>query len=153
MFWNLVFIFWNFPRRKIAATIKPVHLLALDIGLKRTGVAFGDTKSGVIVALDTLKHDTTKELSQKVEQIVRSKKIERIIIGLPLLLSGEEGSQVNLVRSAAKEIEKIVNIPLEFIDERYTTKTGQNGLRSDPDARAACSILGIKMDRKNAIDM
>lgn len=130
-----------------------MFLLALDIGMKRTGVAYGETKNGIVVALDTIEHDTTNELAMKVEQIVRSKKIDQLIIGLPFLPSGDEGKQAELVRNSASEIGKIVNISIEFIDERYTTKTSQNGLKIDPDASAACSILSIKMDRKNAIDL
>lgn len=130
-----------------------MHLLALDIGLRRTGVAFGDTKSGVVVALDTFHHSTAHELATKVERVVREKKIDSLIIGLPLLLSGEEGEQSGLIREAADVIGKLVAIPVEFIDERYTTKKSLGGPKSDPDALAACTILTIKMDRKNAIDM
>lgn len=130
-----------------------MHLLALDIGLKRTGVAFGDTKSGIVVALDTFHCSTATELATKVERLVQEKKIDSLVIGLPLLLSGEEGEQSGLIRDAADVIKKLVAIPVEFIDERYTTKTSTGGPKSDPDAFAACAILTVKMDQKNAIDM
>ncbi len=130
-----------------------MHLLALDIGMKRTGVAFGDTKSGILMALQTIHHESTSELVKKVEEIIQQKRIEELIVGLPLLPSGEEGKQASIIRNAADEIVKKTGVSLEYIDERYTTKTMLKGLKTDPDARAACSLLHVKMDRKNAIDI
>ncbi len=130
-----------------------MHLLALDIGMKRTGVAFGDTKSGILMALQTIHHESTSELVKKVEEIFREKKIDALIVGLPLLPSGEEGKQVSIIRKAADEIGKKTGISIEYIDERYTTKNMLKAPKTDPDARAACSLLQVKMDRKNAIDM
>lgn len=129
-----------------------MNLLALDIGLRKTGVAFGETKSGILMALDTLRHESNDELTEKVSKIVRNKKIDQLIVGLPLLPSGEEGTQSTLVREAAKTIEATTGLHAEFLDERYTTKAAFTAKGSDPDAIAACALLTVKMDRKNAID-
>lgn len=129
-----------------------MNLLALDIGLKHTGVAFGETKSGIVMALDTIHHDSEKELVGKIVQIIRNKKIQHLIVGLPLLPSGEEGKQSVLVRETAKNIENATGLAVEFLDERYTTKAYFSSSTSDPDAIAACTLLTVKMDRKNTVD-
>lgn len=130
-----------------------MHLLALDIGMKKTGAAFGDTKSGILMALQTIRHESTSELIKKIEEITREKKVDALLVGLPLLPSGEEGKQASLIRETAEEIERRTGISVEYIDERYTTKNMPKAPKTDPDAKAACSLLHVKMDRKNAIDM
>ena len=130
-----------------------MFLLALDIGMKRTGAAFGDTKSGILMALKTIHHESTSELVKKVEEITHEKKIDALVVGLPLLPSGEEGKQASIIKEAADEIVRKTGISVEYSDERYTTKTALKVPKIDPDANAACSLLQVKMDRKNAIDM
>ena len=114
-----------------------MHLLALDIGTRRTGVAFADTDIGIPLSLDTITHSSFSELEDRVLSLLEEKKIDRIIIGLPLLPSGDEGAQVRIVRSFADRLEK-TGIPLSFLDERYTTP--KNG-SSDSETAAACSML------------
>ncbi|MSR67411.1 Holliday junction resolvase RuvX [Candidatus Peribacteria bacterium] len=130
-----------------------MNILALDIGLRRTGISYGETKSGIVIALDTMQHTTPEELSEQVKIIVKSKKIDHVIIGLPLLPSGLEGEQVSLVKAAAKMIENESGLTPEFLDERYTTKIHFSARGSDPDATAACALLTVWLDRKNAIDI
>lgn len=119
-------------------------ILALDIGGRRTGAALADTASGFVVALDTIKHTSTKELVAGVASIVQSKKISTLAVGLPILLGGEEGEQANHTKTVAEEIRKAVNLPLIFVDERYTTQSPKN---VDPDAKAACHIAEIALSR------
>ena len=120
-----------------------MNLLALDIGTKRTGVALGETESGILVALETIKHRDQKELVKAVEKIIHEKKVTKLIVGLPRLPGGTEGSQAVYVRDIVKVIQMTCNIPVKFIDERFTSK----GEGSDPDARAACAILETEMER------
>lgn len=132
------------------------HFLALDIGLARTGVAFGDDEQDFIVALDTLHHSTLDELATQVSRLVCEKKIDRMVVGLPRLPSGEEGEQAGIVRAAAKVIRSKTGLSVDFIDERYTTKTPLSGLKSDPDAESACQILSVYLaqkKRRNGIDI
>ncbi|ALM09818.1 MAG TPA: Holliday junction resolvase RuvX [Candidatus Peribacter riflensis] len=113
------------------------RLLALDIGTKRTGVAYLDDAVGVPLPLDTLQHRSTAALVAQLEQLIRARSIDQLIIGLPLLPSGEEGSQARLVRSVAAEIGSL-GLPILLKDERYTTPRGP---QSDPDAIAALNLL------------
>ena len=132
------------------------HILALDIGTARTGLAFGDDAHGFIVALGTCRHKTTEALADHVLHIIGEKHIDQLVIGLPLLPSGEEGKQAGITREAASVIERRSGLSPEFIDERYTTKAAPSGLKSDPDAESACQILTVFLEqkkRKNGIDI
>ena len=114
-----------------------MRTLALDVGTRRTGIAFLDDAVGVPVALDTFRHDRFDALVRHVERLVRERSIHRVVVGLPLLLSGREGRQARIVRSVAAMLEKPgLDIVLE--DERYTTPA-ENGI--DRDAAAAVALL------------
>ncbi len=76
-----------------------------------------------------------------------------LVIGLPLLLSGEEGSQSKIVKETVKHLKKDIDIPMDFLDERYTTTGQKSALRADPDSTAACALLTVWMDRRNTIDI
>ncbi len=120
-------------------------ILALDIGTKRTGLAYAQTGQGFVMALDTVRHDSTDELIALLRSIAQGKKIGELVVGLPRLLSGAEGKQAGLVRKTADAIAAALNLPVTFVDERFTSGAGE---RVDPDARAACAILTIALEKR-----
>jgi len=121
-----------------------VNVLALDIGIRRTGVAFVDASTDVPVPLDTLKHTSENELVGLVMDIARKRDCDICVIGLPLLPDGTEGSQVEIVKRIAQRLEKN-GLEVSFMDERYTT---QNIPGVDGDASAACTLLNLYIERK-----
>ncbi len=124
-----------------------MHLLGLDIGTKRTGVAFADTKAGFVVALDTIHHRSVDELCSSLSPIITSKKISELVIGLPRLLDGSEGAQSRSVREAAQSIATMFSLPITFMDERYSS---MNATKESADSKAACSIVEVVVSqRKN----
>ena len=121
-----------------------MHYFALDIGTRRTGIAFADDEGRVPVALETIKHASFDALEEQLLSLIKERAIDHIILGLPLLLSGAEGEQVVVVRDFARRLSKR-DIPLSFIDERYTTpRTAE----IDGDSAAACQILQTFLDIK-----
>ncbi|MBP9850657.1 MAG: Holliday junction resolvase RuvX [Candidatus Peribacteraceae bacterium] len=121
-------------------------LLGIDAGTRRTGVAFADTKAGFVMALDTIKHKTPEELVVRITELAKAKNASEIIMGLPRLPQGEEGRQAGLVRELAAALEKALGIPVQLIDERYSSQGGAHG--TDPDAKAACEMLSVVLDQR-----
>lgn len=113
------------------------RLLALDIGTKRTGVAFLDEAIQIPLPLATLHHDSVSSLLSQLSSLIEERHIDRLIVGLPLLPSGEEGSQTRLVRSIVEQM-LARGWPVTFKDERYTTPRGKS---ADPDAIAALNLF------------
>jgi len=66
-------------------------------------------------------------------------------VGLPLHLSGEEGSQAELTRGFCAELEALIDVPVETYDERLTTRmaeaTRREGAAAAPDSLAAAHLL------------
>lgn len=121
-------------------------LLGIDIGRKRTGVAYADTSAGFVMALDTVKHTTTEEIVDRLVVMATEKKAGEIIVGLPRLPQGEEGAEAHHVRAVADLLQKRLSIPVTFIDERYSS-LGATG-DTDVDAKAACDLLSVVLDQR-----
>lgn len=113
------------------------RILALDIGTKRTGVAFLDEDIAVPLPLSTIQHRSVSDLLSQVAALMQERKIDRLIVGLPLLPSGERGKQARLVEEVAERMqERGWTVTLK--DERYTSPRGKT---DDPDAIAALNLL------------
>lgn len=121
-----------------------MKVLALDIGTRRTGVAYLDSDVGIPLPLETLRHTSDDALVDAVLTIVRERKIDRVIVGLPLLPSGSEGAQAAVSRAIGARIAQR-GIDVEYCDERYTTPKSISGSPPlsayDGDAAAACTLL------------
>ena len=126
-----------------------MRIMALDIGKRRTGVAYLDQDVGIALPLDTIHHKTTEELFLALTPLLQQRRVERLVLGLPLLPSGEEGEQSRYVRGIGEHMATL-GVPVEYRDERYSTPsfTSAKALRHSPppgqydgDAAAACSLL------------
>ncbi|NOS66747.1 MAG: Holliday junction resolvase RuvX [Candidatus Peribacteraceae bacterium] len=128
-----------------------MRYLALDIGTRRTGVAYLDTEVGIALPLDTVVHTSEKDLMAALGKIFEARRPDRIVIGLPLLPGGTEGSQAQHSRKIGLLIEGM-GFPTEYCDERHTSprpSQHKNALptqKIDGDATAACSLLSQKID-------
>lgn len=131
-----------YTHRDVICSPSMESIIALDIGEKRTGIAYCDVSTGVPVALDTIE-GILDQGSKLVIAEAKKRGVSRIVIGLPLLPSGEEGSQCQVSRRVGEELAK-EGLTVEYIDERYTTPRHTQG---DSDATSALQILDIYMHK------
>lgn len=120
-----------------------MRYLGLDIGERRTGCAITDDATRVPVALDSIRHSSMEELLAVVLDMVRTRHIDTVVLGMPFLPSGEKGAQAAVVEDFADLLENEGVSPV-FVDERYTSPR-QNGF--DSDASAAVLLLTTFLDR------
>ena len=120
------------------------HVLALDIGGKRTGVAHADPQDGIPLSLPTIHHATTDALRGEILDLIDRYQVTHIVIGLPLLPSGEEGSQALIVRDVLKELRFPSSLVVTLQDERYTTPRDKS---ADPDSESAVALLEVFLQR------
>lgn len=92
------------------------RLLGIDYGMKRIGLSLSD-KAGLIAEPFKIIYQL-KEL----DDIIPSKEIEGVIIGLPLQTDGSEGNIAKQVRLFANRVSEKYNLPVFLVDERYTSK-------------------------------
>ncbi|OGJ57358.1 hypothetical protein A3H22_00580 [Candidatus Peribacteria bacterium RIFCSPLOWO2_12_FULL_55_15] len=123
-----------------------MRILALDIGTRRTGVAFAECPPGIPFILTTLRHESVRGFLDQVAQLVDVRCIDHIVVGLPLLSSGKEGMQAQRVRSLLSLL-ALLGVCVSTLDERYSTSRNSS---QNPDAVAACMILTVFIDRLDA---
>ena len=96
-------------------------ILGLDIGDARTGVAISDELGIAAHPLCTIQRRSRKAVLAEVQELVTAHKVERIVVGLPLQLDGETGTQARKIKQFADKLAQQVNLPIIFWDESFTT--------------------------------
>lgn len=118
-----------------------MRVLALDHGTVRIGCALSDPSGTLATPLPTIEPPEPRAVSE----LVAEHGVERVVVGLPLHLSGEEGSQAALARSFCAELEAMLSIPVETYDERLTTRMAEASRRAGAtaprDSIAAAHLL------------
>lgn len=129
-----------------------MRVLALDHGTARIGCAISDPSGTLATPLPVVEPPEPK----LVAEIVAERGVERIVVGLPLHLSGEEGSQAALARTFCAELETILDVPVETYDERLTTRMAaaskRQGASAAPDSLAAAHLLEAYLAGQAAIE-
>jgi len=118
------------------------RVLALDFGEARCGVAVSDPTGTVVTPLSAVERPDTRKGLGRIGAVVRERGVERVVVGLPLSLSGEEGPQAARTREWAARLADELPVPIDLHDERLTTRQAErSGGRADADSRAAAHLL------------
>ena len=120
-----------------------MKVLALDYGAARTGVAISDATGTLARPLTVVERAASEAGLRELVALVAAEGAERIVVGLPLTLRGEEGLQANETALFVDALRAAVDIPVESFDERFTTTLAAAGpsSRASEDARAAAHLL------------
>jgi putative holliday junction resolvase len=118
------------------------RVLALDFGDARCGAALSDPTGTVATPLEAIERPGTRRGIERLARLVRARDVDRVVVGLPLSLNGEEGPQAALTREWAERLAEHIEVPVELHDERLTTRQAQRaGGSADLDSRAAAHLL------------
>jgi len=103
-------------------------ILSIDFGLKRTGLAITDDSKMFAFGLDTV---DSKDLMEKIGELVAEEKVDEIVIGLPKRLNNEDSHVTQNVHFLKEALEK--NFPVlnvELLDERFTSKMASQAMHT-----------------------
>jgi putative holliday junction resolvase len=123
-----------------------VKILAIDFGTKRIGLALSEETQTLAREFGIL---SPKEFWRKLAGILAEEEVERILIGLPLNMSGEETGKTKEAKAFAKQVESKVDIPVELVDERLSSQMAQtiSGSSQNIDSLAAQIFLQNYLDK------
>lgn len=94
-------------------------IIAIDFGLKRTGLAISDDSGIFAFGLDTIPSD---ELEQKLQELILKEQIDTIVIGMPTHLDNTATHITENVQLLADHLRKIYqDLKIELYDERFTS--------------------------------
>jgi len=118
-------------------------VLALDYGSARCGCALSDPTGTLATPIDPIERPTTRRGFARVTELVRDRGVERVVVGLPLGLSGADTDQTREARAFADRLAGAVPVPVEMYDERFTTAIAARAkdARTSEDSRAAAVLL------------
>lgn len=103
------------------------RLLAIDYGRKRCGLAVTDILQIVPGGLATVR---THELLPYLQTYLAQEEVERIIVGYPRQMNGEESQSMEYIRPFLTQLEKLFpSIPVILVDERFTSTLAQRTIR------------------------
>lgn len=118
------------------------RILALDYGAARCGCAVSDPSGTLATPLGAVERPATRRGLGRVVLLAREHDVERVVVGLPLTLAGEEGAQAQETRAWAERLAAAIAAPVVFHDERLTTRQAAlAGGSADEDSRAAAHLL------------
>jgi putative Holliday junction resolvase len=135
-----------------------MRYLAIDYGAKHTGLAICDPAETLASPLTVI--EGQKDLLKKIAEVVEAENVEAIVLGLPLNMDDSIGSQAKLVFQFAEQLEKVLNIPIHFQDERLSSFSAGEKLAAADftmkkkkkriDAIAAAEILEAFLEQKKS---
>jgi len=117
-------------------------VLALDYGSARCGCAVSDPTGVLASPIEPVARPGSRRGLGRLRALVDQLGIERVVIGLPLSLSGADSAQTIETRAFASALERSLPVPVELYDERFTTLIASRaGGRASEDSRAAAVLL------------
>ncbi len=131
-----------------------MRVIALDYGSARCGVAVSDPTGVLATPIDPVPDPAGRRGMGRLVALARELGAERVVVGLPLSLSGADSQQTREARDFAALLQRRLGaIPVELYDERFTTVLAQRGTRggggsrTSEDSRAAAHLLAGWLER------
>ena len=111
-----------------------MKIMSVDYGDKRTGIAFCDINEILASPYSVIKESYQPKLIKELIKIIETEKPQKIVIGLPRNMDGSYGYRCDECKALGQELEKLIDISVDFQDERLTTVMAHNAL-SDNNVR------------------
>lgn len=137
-----------------------MRIMGLDLGERRVGVALSDTLGMTAQPHSTLEITGDRMLSQAIKRLAAEHGVTRIVVGYPLNSDGTVGLRAQRVDRIARVLANETHLPVEKIDERFTSLQAQRALTKAPakvrrdkgslDRMAAAIILQTYLDSRRS---
>ncbi len=105
------------------------RILGLDVGARRIGVAVSDPLGITAQGLDTIHRQNKRRDWAALGEVLTRYDVAEIVVGLPLRLSGAEGTQSEKMRQFADDLKTKFGLPVHLWDERWTSTEANRLLR------------------------
>lgn len=131
---------------------KWVKAIGIDFGRARIGISASDDIGMLAHPLETVPASDLGRAVERIMEVVNDRSVRDVVVGLPLRVSGEEGTAVEGVRDFVRELKKSLPASVMFheVDERYTTQMAMEKLHQV--GRTAKDSKGI-IDQAAAVEI
>lgn len=124
------------------------RILGLDVGSKTIGLAVSDPLGITAQGLNTIRRKNKRHDFEQLQQVIARFEVSEIVVGLPLRLSGAEGTQSEKMRGFAEELHRRFGLPVHLWDERLTSAEANRVLR---ESEMSIKRRGEVVDRLAAV--
>lgn len=102
------------------------RILAIDLGLKRTGIAVTDPLQIIATPLETVE---TSHLISFLQDYIKREQVEQFVMGLPKNLNNEDTDMTSHVRQWVEKLKKkFPAVPIALVDERFTSSIAKRAM-------------------------
>lgn len=99
-----------------------MRIMGLDYGEARTGVAMSDLLGITAQGVESIEHgENEKKLLNRLDEIIKEYKVEKIVIGYPLNMNATKGPRVEKTDKFIEKLSNRFHLEIIKIDERLTT--------------------------------
>jgi len=123
-----------------------VRVLGVDLGSKRIGLAISDEEEEFAFPAGILDSRGRKRDIGALRELITEKQIGRAVVGLPIHMDGRRGAEAEKAIRFATDLSRAAGIPVDTLDERWTSREAERLLQPAPGER------GAKRRKKGIID-
>jgi putative transcription antitermination factor YqgF len=124
-----------------------MRVVALDYGRARTGVAVSDATGTLARPVGVVTRVRSRAGRAELLRRIGELGAERVVVGMPITLRGQRGRQAGETEAFVAELREVCPVPVETVDERYTTALAVRLNGTDDDAVAAAHLLKGYLER------
>ena len=117
-------------------------MLGVDFGAQRIGVAVSEGR--IAVPLTIVEHENREQDLERVAVIARERDVAAVVVGMPVLESGEEGEQARRTRRFGDALARRLDVPVVYQDERYSSVRAEAAMADADAARGRATQRGAK---------
>jgi putative holliday junction resolvase len=126
-------------------TLAPHTVIAFDFGLKRIGVAAGDTLTRSAAPRPAVTVTRSGPDWDRIRREIETLRPQRLIVGAPYNADGSPGSLADTVKSFARQLGQRYGLPVEMVDERWSSLEAAAALK----ARRASGVRRRRVQRED----
>jgi putative Holliday junction resolvase len=109
--------------------------MALDYGSRRIGLAISDAEGIFAFPAGALASNGRARDLEELRRLAAERGVQRIVVGLPIHMSGRTSEIAQAAEEFANEVAKVTGLPVEMLDERWTTREAERSLAESKSGR------------------
>lgn len=106
----------------------PGRAAGIDFGLARIGIAISDPERKIASPLETYASRGPQRDAERFRRLATEENVTLFVVGLPLHLDGGESELSLKAREFGRWLAETTGVPVEFYDERFTSREAQQAL-------------------------
>ena len=121
------------------------RIIGIDWGARRTGVAISDETRQMVFTRPVINPMPNKSIVDQIADLVRTERVNGVVIGLPLRTDGSESDTTAMVRAFANDLAPQIDVPICLIDETLSSASAQEEM-----GRVRVHDIKQKLDSESA---